>query len=182
MGAKANFLEGSAHIPLIIKPPSGFAEKHGLKGKKIDSIVDLADIMPTVLNIAGAELPKDLDGEDLFELAENQGDDRTFYGSCEGFMCIIEDYYKYIWTDAGGDELLFNLKNDLKEENNLSKNPEHADRMKIFRKKLLDFCLKYDLKKADNDKIIHGDAPAGQQDVEKWPGFHSKTEPSDVLH
>lgn len=55
MGAKSVFLEGSAHIPLLIRPPFSSWEKNALSGKKSSTLVSLADILPTVLNIADKE-------------------------------------------------------------------------------------------------------------------------------
>jgi arylsulfatase len=53
MGAKSVFLEGSAHIPLLIRTPFSSWEKNSFSGKKSDTLVNLVDILPTVLNIAG---------------------------------------------------------------------------------------------------------------------------------
>jgi arylsulfatase A-like enzyme/Tfp pilus assembly protein PilF len=57
------------HVPLLIKLPQVGA-KNGAKGvaKKIDERVELADIMPTLLQSAGIEVPKEVQGESLLPL------------------------------------------------------------------------------------------------------------------
>ncbi len=67
------------HVPLLIKLPNGGA-KNDAKGaanraakqiaKKIDERVELADIMPTLLQTAGIEVPKEVQGESLLPLMQ----------------------------------------------------------------------------------------------------------------
>src|ERR1700691_2657430 len=51
------------HVPLLIKLPHG-AEA----GKRVDNPVELADIAPTLLETAGVEVPKKVQGASLLEL------------------------------------------------------------------------------------------------------------------
>ena len=200
MAAKCHFLEGSAHIPMIIKPPASYkfddakkqqADTAGIMppsgfnftGMKCDQLADLSDVMPTILDIAGIEIPSDMDGKSLTDAVKKPAPEKTFYGASTGFLCIMENSYKYQWTNAGGGELLFNLANDPMEKINLVKSPAEAARLAEFRKKLVDFCIKYKLEKVENGKIQHGPAPTGPNDSgSKWPGFHSTVVLTDVLH
>ena len=50
------------HVPLIIVPPAG--AHHG-RGRKIDALVDLVDLFPTMLGMAGIETPYYAQGHDL---------------------------------------------------------------------------------------------------------------------
>jgi len=183
MAAKSVFLEGSSHIPLLIRPPHGSWEISPLSGKKCDTIVDLADIMPTILDIAGIKAPDGLDGKNLIEIASKPAQDRTFYGNCdETFFCVIEGHYKYHWTALGGAELLFDLRNDPYEQKNLAVKPENYGKLKHMRAELIKFVAKRYPDMVQDGKLIYREAPKGPEDVPKWPGFHSTVFPTDVLH
>lgn len=183
LGAKSVFFEGSAHIPLIIRPPHGSWEIHPMSGKKCDNIVTLADIMPTILKIAGIDIPDDIDGIDLMTQIENPETNRTFYGNCNNrHFAVIDGDYKYMWTALGGAELLFNLKEDPYEQRNLTNDPSHKDILDSLRQKLIQHLEKNNSDLVRNGKLIHKEAPNGPQDVPKWPGFHSTVYPTDVLH
>lgn len=183
MGAKSVFLEGSAHIPLIIRPPFGSWEIHPMAGTTCDTIVDLSCILPTVLNIAGIETPEDSDGINLIDSAANPGDHRTFYGNCSNqFFTVVEGDYKYLWTALGGDELLFNLKNDPGEQHNLTSGSDELDRLEYMREKLKCHIQKYAPDLVKDGHLVCKSAPKGPKDVSKWPGFHSTVVPADVLH
>ncbi|WP_261388478.1 sulfatase-like hydrolase/transferase [Arthrobacter alpinus] len=55
--------EGSARVPLIIMPaPSDAAALHGAV---VDEVVELRDIMPTLLDLAGVTVPDSCDGKSL---------------------------------------------------------------------------------------------------------------------
>ncbi|WP_230085589.1 MULTISPECIES: sulfatase-like hydrolase/transferase [Arthrobacter] len=55
--------EGSARVPLIIMPaPSDAAALHGAV---VDEVVELRDIMPTLLDLAGVTVPDYCDGKSL---------------------------------------------------------------------------------------------------------------------
>ena len=72
MWRKARPYEGSCHIPMIIT-----AGKNVLPGIVPSSvcrdIVELRDVMPTLLDIAGAEIPDTVDGHSLLPLVRDPG-------------------------------------------------------------------------------------------------------------
>lgn len=183
MAAKSVFFEGSAHIPLIIRPPHGSWEKHSLAGRRCNSLVDLADVLPTVLSIAGIEIPEGIEGTDLLSFVDNSSNDRIFYGDCNHeHFAIIEDGYKYMWTAMGGAELLFNLSVDPFEQHNLTLDETEQDKLFKMRSRFIEFVEKYNAVPVKDGKPVHRDAPEGPDSVTKWPGFHSTIYPTDVLH
>jgi len=183
MGAKSVFFEGSAHVPLIIRPPFGSWELHSYSGKKCDALVTLADILPTVLGIAGIEPPAGIDGVNLLDLVDKPDYNRVFIGNCENrYFAVIEGDYKYMWTSLGGDELLFNLKTDPREQKNLAGCKEEEAVLIRMRKRLIEHLEKRNSHLVKNGKLMPKEAPKGPGEVPKWPGFHSITVPTDVLH
>ena len=198
MCAKSIFLEGSAHIPMIIRPPNMLCATDGqrvtdgqsapgalgaLRGRRCGALVTLADLAPTILTAAGlGDANKAvMDGVDLLKIAAGGGKDRAFYGNCnDTFFAVMEDGYKYQWTGIGGDELLFYLPDDPMEQRDLSKtSPKIAARMK---KKLDVQVGGYNAGLLIDGALTSKDRINGPADVNKWPGFHSTTAPSDVLH
>jgi choline-sulfatase len=128
MWSKRSFYEGSANVPLIINFPGG-----ANAGRTVDSVVGLLDVYPTLLEIAGAEIPDDIDGQSLLSLAagESRGRDEAF---CEYYAdgvlapcrSLRQGNLKFNYTHGEKHEL-FDLETDPQEMNDLIDSPEHAE-------------------------------------------------------
>jgi len=59
------------HVPLLIKLPIKPAHASA-GGKRIEERVELVDILPTVLQAAGIEIPKQVQGESLLALMKTK--------------------------------------------------------------------------------------------------------------
>jgi len=186
MFGKGIFLEGSAHIPMIIRAPSGpWDPEKPMAGKRVDTLVTLADVMPTILSIACVETPKSVDGSDMLSYVDSPDPDRPFYGnSGNRSFSIVDGSHKYLLSRWGGGELLFNLEADPQERSNLSNDTGWQERKAELKKKLL-------------EKMVSVASPGitnGEFDIQpvdelldptmgnRWPGFHSTTYPCDLLH
>lgn len=183
MAAKTVFLEGAAHIPLIIRPPADPWDEMPLAGKKINSLACLADIMPTLLSIAGIQDQPELDGKNLLDFFDNP-QDRPLFGICnDSQFALIDGDLKYLWNGFDGGELLFDLESDPQEKINLLDDPAYLDDLKRLRlglhQKLLE--IKHPAAGAEGLKP-HKKAFQGPRGIIKWPGFHSLKVNSDVLH
>ena len=123
MFGKGVFLEGSCHIPLLVRAPSHPWDRNKpMAGETVDTLVDLTDIMPTILNIAGVEAPDDIEGTDLISRVGKETAERTFFGnSGDVYFAIIDGQYKYTITARGGGELLFDLEATRRENEYLRK-------------------------------------------------------------
>jgi len=172
MFAKSVFFEGSAHIPMIIRPPIRSWTVDPLQGKRCRTLVTLADVMPTILGIAGVESPE-MDGCDMRGFVDSNLENRIFYGNtADTYFAVIKDGYKYTWAREGDNELLFNLREDPMEQRDLSKQNR---------------ALAMEMKAMLHDKMRHCNLTAlppikSPSDVPKWPGFHSALSACDVLH
>ena len=156
---KSRSWQGAVHIPLIIYGP-------GIRGNRImDQPVGWYDIMPTVLELAGLDIPESVDGESVAGLLlgkEGAGRDlRTYihgecrhmnyrrYGgyetqntdnnpACEsGSHYVTDGKMKYIWYPGSGREQFFNVINDYGELCDLSGQEEYAQQMDVFREELV---------------------------------------------
>lgn len=115
--------EGSTHIPYIIKWPA----KAQVVPGKVDNPVELRDLLPTFLEIAGTSVPTDIDGRSLLSLAKGTETEWRKYIDLEHATCYSDDNYwcaltdgkiKYIWYFYTGEEQLFDLAKDPKELHN----------------------------------------------------------------
>lgn len=178
MGAKSTFLEGAAHVPLIVRAPAKAWDRNKLRaGEQVGTLAQLADIAPTIYSIAGVDGPDNMTGQDLLDL---QGEDRPFFLSCGGsYYGVMQDRLKLAYAIKGGEELLFDLKKDPQEQHNLRDDPAYADRLEELRKDLTENLARYhpDLVK---DGVIQ--AKPAPEAICRWPGFHSTVFDSDVLH
>lgn len=145
-GHKATTFEGGVRVPTI-----AYWKGKILPGQVVSQPAIMLDWFPTFAKLAGAEVPKDrpLDGEDISPLLfgnahEAKQDTFYFYWHDEMFAIRIGDW-KYKKPYHGSEkrrkiaphgELLFNLKNDPAESENLiEQNPEMAQKLKAEMKR-----------------------------------------------
>jgi arylsulfatase A-like enzyme len=133
--------EPSARIPLIMR----FPESMGLpKGQVIDEPVELMDLMPTMLDAAGMDIPDSVDGESLVGLLRGESLDREYiHGECarvpgmgSGMQYLTNGREKYVWWPGQGEEQLFDLAQDPAETRDISDDYVLRDRVELWRKRL----------------------------------------------
>lgn len=185
MGAKTVFLEGSAHIPMLVRGPDSLVPPQ-LRGTQSDALVCLADIMPTLLNVAGVSpnTRPHMDGIDLLEVIGGRAKSReSFVGAYGDQFCTISHGHKYLFCSSGGGELLFNMRADPLETNDLSRQAGSRDIRNRLRHELAQAVhASGNPAASETDMKVLAEEPAREQ-VGHWPGFHSRDHtPSDVLH
>ncbi len=115
---KRCFLSPSMNIPLLVKP-AGMPQ-----GSVCHTPVSLIDVLPTLLNAAGAPVPSTYEGRDLVSVAHAPTENRSLYGQFgrkgEGLYMARDLQYKYIYSAPDGKEWLFSLSEGKKEEENLA--------------------------------------------------------------
>ncbi len=116
MYRKVTPFEGSARIPLIIKPGSGLEPKIVQPNEVVASHFD---ILPTLYNLMDIELPGGVEGMDLFHPIEREfiHGEHTGYGQ-EGWHFLTNGKWKYIYETYSAREWYFDLSADPKELNN----------------------------------------------------------------
>lgn len=172
------FLEGSAHVPLIIMPPKG---RDLPRNKRIDTLVQMADIYPTILDIAGIKMDnQDIDGTNLLDITE----ERDFFGNCINIhFCLIRDGIKLIYCRCGGHYLLFDMNNDPLEKQDLSCNPKWTDVFNTMKLDLMNFIKTNSPELFVNDEIAILPPPKYPGDTGgHWLGFHYKDYSVDTFH
>ena len=135
--------QGSANIPLII---SGSPELGFSSGLRVKQPVCLEDIMPTLLALAGAASPTRYDGVNLVPVLRGgtqhirdwlHFEHATTYSTAQAFHALTDGKYKYIWRPLDGQEQLFDLDADPREECDLSQQAGSAEVLAQWRQTLV---------------------------------------------
>jgi len=103
--------------------------------------VALEDIMPTVLEMAGEEVPETVEGRGLWPLRRGADVAWRPYHHLEHsprFQALTDGKEKYIWFVADGREQFFDLLADPTECHDLIDDPKVADRVSMWRKRLIE--------------------------------------------
>lgn len=133
--------EGSSRIPFFIYDPGNLLK--GKKGKVFDEVLELRDIMPTLLDFAHISIPNSVEGLSLKDLIEERnftwreyihgehsfGEDSNHY--------IVTKRDKFLWFSQRGEEQYFDLEKDSKELTNLIDSEEYKERIDYLRKILI---------------------------------------------
>ena len=130
--------EPSARVPFLVSAPEGF----GLKSAStVDSVATHADIMPTLLDMVGIEIPNTVDGRSLLPLMRGEGTAVREYLHIEhapNFHALTDGREKFIWRPRDGAEQFFDLVKDPAECLNLAANPACAERMALWQSRLIE--------------------------------------------
>lgn len=133
--------EGSARIPFIVRLPGGRAVS-----SRVDQVVELRDVMPTVLEIAGVPVPDGVDGESVLPLmADEPVGWRTeihgehFHQSFgdESMQWVTDGHRKFIWFSGSGIEQFFDLDEDPQELHDLVADAARSEEVGDWRSRLV---------------------------------------------
>jgi arylsulfatase len=133
--------EGSARVPFFIHAP----KNQGLAPTVSDCPVGMQDVMPTLLDIAGAPVPSACTGKSLLPILRGQvssirevlhGEHAGQYDYNTGVHYLVGDRYKYIWYSQTAAEHLFDLKTDPNELHDLARSPDGPTLLAPWRDRL----------------------------------------------
>jgi uncharacterized sulfatase len=144
--------EEIAHIPLIVEPPGGMAG-----GAVNETLVSHIDLLPTMLALAGLDIPPILEGESIVPLMEGQEDleravhiefqryeiEHDSWGGFQPVRCIVKGRFKLVLNllqaDPDRGDELYDLKGDPAELHNLIAHPAYAGIRDMLHDQLLDW-------------------------------------------
>lgn len=113
--------EASARVPFFLS-----GRNIHLPNITSDELVCWEDIAPTLLDLAGVEIPPSMEGISLAPLirGERTAQQRDhIFGQCSGHhhnLWIVSDRWKYLWFPKTNEEQLFDLRHDPNECRDLS--------------------------------------------------------------
>jgi arylsulfatase A-like enzyme len=125
----------AARIPLMISAPDAPG------GQICDQPVCLEDIMPTVLDLAGAEIPGTVEGRSLLPFLRGENADwrdALHIEHSPSHQSLTDGREKYIWFVREGREQFFDLTEDPEELHNLIESEEHQEAINHWRRRLVE--------------------------------------------
>lgn len=136
------------NVPFIVRWP-GVTPQNTRNDTYIHHFIDLT---PTLLEIAGAEVPPDLHGQTMLPLFKDESQDRPREAFCEFHGChmglytmrmLQTDRWKYVFHTNDIDEL-YDHENDPLEMQNLAEDPDYQNILKDLRIKMVEWMAKTD--------------------------------------
>ena len=143
--SKATPYEESIHIPFILRYPAKVSP-----GQRTQTMFNSVDVMPTLLGLAGVDLPDGIQGTDLSHAAtggEGPEPDSVYLqilgpgwphrGDWVGFWRGVRTpRWVYARWFGSGDVWLYDRENDPYEMRNLAGNPDYVDTRKQMEQRL----------------------------------------------
>ena len=135
--------EGSSRIPLLIQ---GSPEMEFTSGQTCDTPVCLEDLMPTLLDLSGVEVPENVDGKSLLPILRGEkdmvhkflhGEHSPCYSGDQAYHFITDGRVKHIWRPQDGTEQFFDLDEDPAELHDLINDVDRKKEIEICRSKLI---------------------------------------------
>ena len=170
--AKYAYFDQTFHIPLILRDPRSQADPG--RGRQVSAFTENVDIMPSILDCLGRDIPAQCDGESLTpflagETPENWREDahteldfRNFgdFGApmlglkpdqC-AFSVIRGERYKYVHFTAL-PALLFDLEQDPGEFINRADDPAYREVALEYAQKLISWRMNHDDRELSNTRL-----------------------------
>jgi arylsulfatase A-like enzyme len=130
-GGKGVFYEGGLRVPMMVRWPGRIKP-----GRTSDLLWYYPDVMPTLAELAGAEVPKECDGISIVPTLLGRGEQKTheyLYWEDRGSMAVRMGTWKLIRPKKSRSLELYDLSKDIEEKNNVAEaHPEVVARMKAF--------------------------------------------------
>ncbi len=151
--------EGSAGVPFILSGPSS---SNLPRGTTCDAVIELRDVLPTLLDCAGLPVPAGIDGTSVLPAARGETGalrpwlhgEHTIFG--DTVQWLTDGHEKYVWWSGDGTEQLFDLDTDPDECVDLARRGESAERITHWRKILIDELAGREDGLSDGTRLVTG--------------------------
>lgn len=125
--------QGSIHIPLLMANVRACGFEGPAPGTVCDRLAELRDILPTLVELAGAEPPEGIDGVSLLHDGGREYLHGEHSGGALGNQYIVTKTDKYCWFMESGREQYFRLDLDPEELHDAIEDPEYLERIAYLR-------------------------------------------------
>ena len=104
-----------SRVPLLIRPPDGLDGGRSV-APRVDTVVEAVDVLPTILDTAGIQIPPDLQGLSLRPLIDGRPDPARLERQCAisehaGWKTLRTERFRYL-VERDGSETLYDLVAD----------------------------------------------------------------------
>ena len=152
--------EGSARVPWIIVPPAEW----GLSVNETrEAVVEMRDVLPTLWDAAGLEIPETVDGGSLLPVLRDpeaewrefiQGEHTTCYRRQYGMQYVTDGREKFVWFHHTGRQQFFNLSQDPQERYDLAAHPDWQERISLWRRRLAEINERRGDPRGQNGELV----------------------------
>lgn len=151
--------DGSMRIPMIVSPPATWPCNRGTSS---DAVVELRDIMPTILDACSAPIPETVDGQSLLPFTRSEpvqwrehlhGEHSSGPNSNHW---ITDGKSKFIWFSQTGREQFFDMQTDPQELHDLIDNEQAQAQIELFRERLIEELTGREEGYTDGQRLIVG--------------------------
>ena len=143
--SKGQPYQSAVRVPLLIRWPQSFVKAE--RGRQLDSVVELRDLLPTFLDAASVPVPESVDGRSLLSLVKGNTkgwrehidlEHNIWHSPTVHWNALTDGHTKYIFHAYDGSEQLFDLDHDPHELNDLAEISSHQEKLSSWRKKMVD--------------------------------------------
>ncbi len=139
---KRNPYEPSVRVPMLMRFPNGV---HPGPPRVVDEPVQLADVMPTLLDAVGMRSPETVEGRSVLSILRDSGPWREYvHGECaevpttgSGMHYLTDGLRKYVWLPGQGVEHFFDLQSDPEEMVDLRADSRYHGEVETWRGRLV---------------------------------------------
>ena len=120
---KHNTMHHAVNAPLMLRAPGK------TRGARSDALVGFLDIFPTLCELAGVSAPGTVQGRSFVPLLNDPKSsfrDSVYTRYLQG-DCVVTKQFIYTKYRNDGGEMLYDLKQDPKENRNVAANPKYAE-------------------------------------------------------
>ena len=121
-----------SRVPLLVRMPGA------ANGRRVSHLVEGVDVVPTLLEAAGAPVPPHVQGRSLLPLLNGSDDPVRDSALMEfaGWKMITTQEFRYV-AHADGQEFLYDLREQWGEYRDVSEGPKYAADLSEHRRRLL---------------------------------------------
>tara|TARA_B100001564_G_scaffold312491_1_gene285420 strand:- start:201 stop:947 length:747 start_codon:yes stop_codon:yes gene_type:complete len=134
--AKRLMYENSTRVPMILLGTK--EDKIVGRGKISDRLVGLADIMPTLLDLAKINIPASCDGQSMFDKKPRKFLYAEANEGINATRMVTSNNFKLVWYPYGNSFQLFDLANDPKELENIYQKTEFQEQIRTLKNILVE--------------------------------------------
>ena len=183
MFSKRGYFDQSFHVPLIVRDPRRAAD--GARGRVVDALTEGVDVMPTILDWLGLEVPRQCDGRsvlpfchgdrpawrdaahweyDFRDVADPAMERALGIRMDQAALSVIRDErYKYVHF-AGLPPLFFDRDADPHEFTNCVDDPAYTSRVLEYAQKMLSWRMVNDDRTLTGIKVTEDDGPVTREE------------------
>lgn len=156
MWRKSRAYEPSARVPFLVRAP----EHYGLaQASVVDEPCTHADIMPTLLEMAGVPVPETCNGRSMLPLMRGESVPWRDFVHIEHVPMhhgLTDGREKFIWDPKDGSEQFFDLTDDPTECRNRIADAAFAERVDLWRGRLVEELRDRPEGFVDGDRLVPG--------------------------